>query len=591
MSDPAPSDKKHRSDKPTLADIIDRLEDMADMLEITGASPFKIRAYFNAARALEALPGDLEEMIESRELLDTPGIGKSLFSHIKEILETGTFGEFEEMKQSVPGGLLEMLRISGMGPKKVKAVYEKLGVTNVIELEKAANEDRISELPGFGQKTQENILRGIRNLRKYGDRYYLSVGLQEGQKLFDYVSKHPDVQRAYLGGSLRRFRETVKDIDILVSADDSAPIMDRFVDYPDVEKVVNKGSTKSSIMLKSGMNADLRVVTDEQFPFAVHYFTGSKQHNTDMRLRAKKMGYKLNEYGLFTIDGDKPTLCRDEPELFAKLGLDYIEPELREAWGEIEAAEKHTLPKLVTEADIKGLFHVHTTRSDGTASAEDMARGARELGFEYLGITDHSKSAGYAGGLTPAQVREQAEEIAALNESMKGFRIFHGIESDILAKGDLDYPDDVLGIFDFVVASIHGIFTLSEKQMTRRMIKAIENPHTTILGHPTGRLLLARDGYALDINAVIDACAENDVAIEINSHPHRLDLDWRQVRMARDRGVKIAVCPDAHTVKGLEDYRYGVGIARKGWLEAGDVLNSYSTKKVDAWFEKKKGKR
>jgi DNA polymerase (family 10) len=578
----ASSDKESDGPKTSLADIIVRLEQMADMLEIVGTNPFKIRAFFNAARALESLPGDLEEMIESGKLLDIPGIGKGLFKHIKQTLETGTFDEFEELRESVPSGLLEIMRVSGMGPKKVKAVYEKLEVTNVIELEKAANEDRISGLPGFGKKTQENILRGIRNLRKYGDRYYLNVALKEGRALFAEVAAHPDVQRSHLGGSLRRVKETIKDIDILVSADKSDAIMDMFTSLPLVEKVVVKGHTKSSIMLKTGINADLRVVNDAEFPFAQHYFTGSKQHNTEMRGRAKKMGYKLNEYGLFK--GEEPTPCKDEHELFTRLGLDYIEPELREAWGEIDAAENHTLPTLVAEGDIKGLFHVHTDYSDGTASVEEMAQAAQAMGFEYLGITDHSKSAGYAGGLTPARVKKQAEEIAALNESMKGFRIFHGIESDILAKGTLDYPDDILAQFDFIIASIHGIFTLSERAMTQRIIKAIENPYTTMLGHPTGRLLLARDGYKLDLNAIIDACADSNVAIEINSHPHRLDLDWRHTRIAKERGVKIAVCPDAHTVRGMEDFRYGVGVARKGWLEKKDLLNTYTTNEIETYF-------
>lgn len=579
----APEDKTPR---PTLTDVISRLEDMADMLEIVGANPFKIRAFFNAARTLESLPDDLEKMIESGELLELPGIGKGLLGHIKEILATGTFEEFEDVKKDVPSGLLEMRRISGMGPKKVKAVYEKLGVTNIIELEQAAKDDRISQLSGFGQKTQENILRGIRNLRKYSDRFYLNVALDEGRRLYDEVASHPDVQRSLLGGSLRRIKETIKDIDILISAESSEGIMEKFTTLPQVEKVIARGDTKSSIMLKSGINADLRVVTDAEFPFAVHYFTGSREHNTDMRMRAKKMGYKLNEYGLFK--GDEPTPCKDERELFAKLGVDYIEPELREAWGEIEAAADHRLPTLVAGADVKGLFHVHTTWSDGQNTVDEMARGARDLGFEYLGITDHSKSAGYVNGLTPARVKKQAAEIAEVNAAMKGFCVFHGIESDILAKGALDYPEDVLAQFDFIIASVHGIFTQTEAEMTKRVIKAIENPYTTMLGHPTGRLLLARDGYRIDMNAVIDACGDCNVAIEINSHPHRLDLDWRLVRTAREKGVMIAVCPDAHTVKGMEDYRYGVSIARKGWLEVGDVLNTRTTSEIDKYFAKKR---
>jgi len=331
------------------------------------------------------------------------------------------------------------------------------------------------------------------------------------------------------------------------------------------------------------------VVSEEEFPFAANYFTGSKEHNTELRARAKKMGYKLNEYGLF--EGEKLIPCKDEAEIYRKLGLDFIPPELREAQGEIDAAEKRALPDLISDTDIHGIFHVHTNASDGTVTAEEMAVGANALGFEYLGIADHSRSAAYAGGLSIDRVEAQSKEIAELNKRLKGIRVFHGIESDILPDGSLDYPPEVLDLFDFVVISVHQNFRMSESDMTRRIIRAIENPYTTILGHPTGRLLLAREGYQVDLPALIDAAARNNTIIEINSNPHRLDLDWRYHRSAKEKGVKIAICPDSHTVKGMEDFRYGVGVARKGWLTKHDVINCLGAREVEKLFQSmKKGK-
>jgi DNA polymerase (family 10) len=580
--DPSPAKKP----KASTPEIIDMLEDMASLLEIVGANPFKIRAFTNAARELESLPAELPDMVASGELLDVPGIGKGIFAHIQEMLETGTFAEFEALKSEVPSGLLDMLRIPGMGPKKVKTLHEELGLNGIEDLERAARDDLIAQLPGFGEKSQERILRGIERIRNYSKRHLLSIVTKEADVIYKEISRHPDVRRALLGGSLRRARETVKDIDILVSAETADDIMDRFTALPSVASVVAKGPTKSSIVLKSGINVDLRVVSDKEYPFAALYFTGSKQHNTDMRGRAKKMGYKLNEYGLFKED--KPTPCKDEAAVFAKLGLDFIPPELRESMGEIEAAENHSLPDLITEEDIRGLFHVHTTYSDGTGTIEAMAKGAKKLGLSYLGITDHSQTAVYAGGLGPAKVREQAREVASVNETMKRFTVFHGIESDILPDGSLDYHEDILVTFDFVVASVHSVFNLTEAEMTKRVIRAIENPHTTMLGHPTGRVLLTREGYTLDLGAVLDACVANDVIVEINSHPSRLDLDWRQLRSARDRGVKIAIGPDAHTVRGMEDFRYGVAVARKGWLTAGDVVNTISAEDIGTLFAAKR---
>lgn len=576
--------------KPKLStqEVIDKLEDMASLLEIVGANPFKIRAFGNAARELESLPSDLPTMVASGELLEIPGIGKGIFGHIKEMLETGTFAEFEQLQKEVPPGLLDMMKIPGVGPKKAGALHEKLGITSVDDLERVAREGLIAELPGFGAKSQEKILGGIERIRKYSKRHLLSIVTKEAAVIYDEISKHKDVVRSLLGGSLRRACETVKDIDILVSADKATAIMKRFTTLPSVASVSAKGDTKSSVVLESGISVDLRVVSDNEFPFAALYFTGSKQHNTDMRARAKKLGYKLNEYGLFK--NEKPTPCKDETAVFKKLGIDFIPPELRESMGEIEAAANHKLPDLITEGDIRGLFHVHTTYSDGTGTIREMADGAAKLGFEFLGITDHSKTAVYAGGLSPTKVKEQASEVAAINAELDGFTVLHGIESDILPNGALDYDGETLAIFDFVVASIHSVFNLSEAEMTERIIRAIENPFTTMLGHPTGRVLLTREGYKVDVPAIIDACAAHDVVIEINSHPSRLDLDWRHLRTARDKGAKIAIGPDSHSVKGLEDFRYGVGIARKGWLSPGDVINTYSTDQVSKLFESRKGR-
>lgn len=570
----------------TKSDIAAILEEMAEILEILGENPFKIRSYQTAARAISALPDNLGDMIASGDLLNVKGIGKSLFSHIEELHNTGRLEVYEKVKAKIPEGLLEILRIPGMGPKKVKAVYEKLGVETIDQLESAAHENKVAALDGFGTRTQVKILYGIQNVRKYSERHLLSTARIEAQGLYDEIATHPDVKRALLAGSLRRSRETIKDIDILVSAAKPDAVLERFSTLPRVASVTAKGKTKSSVVLDSGINADLRVVSDEEFPFASHYFTGSKEHNTQMRARAKKMGLKLNEYGLFR--GDESVPCKDEAEIFAALGLDYIPPELREAQGEIEAAERHELPDLITEDNIRGLFHVHTNYSDGTATAEEMAKGAKTMGFEFLGIADHSQSAAYAGGLSTDAVKKQAAEIAALNERTKGFRVWHGIESDILGDGSLDYPQEILAIFDFVIVSVHQNFGMSEADMTRRIIRAMENPYATILGHPTGRLLLAREGYKVDLHAVITAAAENNVIIEINANPHRLDLDWRYLKTAREKGVKIAICPDSHTIMGMDDYLYGLEIARKGWLTRDDVINCLDTDTLQTVFDAKR---
>ncbi|HEX6790159.1 MAG TPA: DNA polymerase/3'-5' exonuclease PolX [Candidatus Krumholzibacteria bacterium] len=558
----------------TKRDIARAFDEVAMMLEILGDNPFRIRAFFNAARAIEDLSDDVGQLLQSGQLLEVRGIGKSMMEKIKSLLETGTFDEYEALKAKIPPGMLEMLRISGLGPKKAKIIHDKLGVSSLEKLEEAARNGWIAELPGFGEKTQANILAGIARYRKYSQRFLYSKAWDEASAVLKVVRAVPGVTRSFIGGSLRRCRETIGDLDILATAKDAAPVMDAFTGMGKVATVVGKGPTKSSVILNSGIHVDLRVVPDDGFAAAAHYFTGSKEHNTEVRAIAKKRGYKLNEYGLFKTDTDEVIPLTTEESLFEFLGMDFIPPEMRENMGEIEAAMSHTLPKLIEQDDIRGVFHCHSKYSDGRATIEEMALAARDLGFEFLGMADHSQSAGYVNGLKPDRVKRQREEIEALNEQLTPFVVFAGIESDILLSGALDYSDDVLASFDYVVASVHGQFTGTEKQMTERIVTAVSNPHTTMLGHPTGRILLTRDGYPLDLRAVFEACVAHDTYIEINAWPNRLDLDWRHVKTAKEMGVKFVINPDAHTTKEVAFYRYGVNIARKGWLTKDDVLNT-----------------
>jgi len=568
------------------AEVASMLEELSVMLEILGANPFRCRAYANAARMVDGLTGDLRDMVETGELLNVKGIGKGIFEDISSALATGTFPLYADTHENIPDGLMEMLRIPGFGPKKVKAVYEKLDIETIDGLERAAQDDKLSGLSGFGPKTQQKIIAGIENLRKYQDRFLISTAETQAEEIYEQIRKHPDVKRHLLAGSLRRKKETIGDVDILVTAKKSDDIMEVFTTLPRVRSVVAKGPTKSSVVYGPGINVDLRVVKDDEFPFASHYFTGSKEHNTEIRGRAKKLGYRLNEYGLF--EGEKPTKCRDETALFGKLGLEYIPPELREATGEVEAAERKELPALIEDSDIKGVLHCHTNESDGKSTLEEMVGAARALGHKFIGIGDHSQAAAYARGLTPDRVEKQRREVKALDKKLKDFVVFYGIESDILTDGSLDYTDNVLETFDYVVASVHSNFGLSESAQTARIIKAIENPYTTILGHPTGRLLLTREAYKIDLTAIIDAAAENNVVIEINAHPQRLDLDWRYVKYARDKGVLFSISPDAHHTTDLEYTRFGVGVARKGWLSKERVINTMSVVDIRKIFKRRR---
>lgn len=565
-------------------DVIRILEEIGVLLELKGESPFKSSAYANAARRLAILDEDLEELVRRGDLRSVKGIGDALSKKITELITTGRLEYYEALKASVPPGHLEMLRIPGLGPRKIRALHEKLAIETLGELEYACLENRLVELPGFGARTQQKILTGIEHLKRYKERHLCSEALEAAEPLLAKLRGRPGVAAASLAGSLRRGNETVKDIDLVAASDDPEALSRWFASLDDVESVIGRGDTKVSVFLKAGINADLRIVSPREYPFALHHFTGSKEHNVAMRGRAKQQGIKMNEYGLFRDEALLP--CRSEEEVFSALGLAWVPPELRENTGEIEAAETGVMPSLVQTKDIRGIFHIHTTASDGASTLEAIVDAAKKMGLDYIGITDHSQSAFYAGGLTPEDVRKQHRAIDEMNRRDPAFRIFKGIEADILPDGRLDYDDATLASFDFVIAAVHSHFGMSEDEMTGRLIRALANRHTTILAHPTGRLLLAREPYAQDLERVIDAAAEHGKVIELNANPHRLDLDWRHCKYAKRQGVRIAVNPDAHHTDGLKDMRYGLNVARKGWLEAQDIINCLKLEEMSAFIKK-----
>ncbi len=578
-------------DTPTGLDrdrIVAVLEEAAIALEILGENPFKVRAYSGAARALESLEEDLDLLIAEKRLTGVKGIGKGLAEKIVSLRANGADDEIDQLMRRLPSGIFEMLAIPGFGPKKAKVVWEKLAITTVGELEYACNENRLIELPGFGEKTQEKILVGIKNLARYAGRRLRVRAAEEAVAMLALIEAHPAVIRASIAGSFRRGLETVKDIDLVASSDNPTAVMEAFVKADGVEETIGAGTTKASVRLASGLQADLRVVSDEEYPHTLHHFTGSKAHNVELRGYAKKKGYAINEYAL-TRGGETIRLA-DEAGLYEALGLAYIPPELREGMGEIDIAAKGGEPwsDLITPDDITGVFHLHTTASDGKNSLLEMATACRDRGWSYLGLSDHSRSAFYAGGLSIDDLAQQSDEVDEVMAKLPGFTIYKGIESDILADGSLDYPDGVLEKLDFVIASIHGGFVADEKKMTDRIVAAIENPFTTMLGHLTGRLLLTREGYPVNTPKIIEACAAHRVVIELNANPHRLDLDWRYLKAATDAGVVISINPDAHRVAGLDHVKEGVMTARKGGLAPRHILNAWAPDKVDQWLTSKR---
>ena len=562
------------------------LQEIALLLELKGENPFKIKAYANAARSIETLEEDLKSIIQASRLKEIKGIGETISKQITELVNTGRSPFHEELKGSIPSGLLEMLKIPGLGPKKIRVLFDALEIKTIGELEYACLENRLITLQGFGQKTQEKIVQGIQQIRKYQGRFRYGEVIGIAQEMRRKLLTHPKIDRVDLAGSVRRKMEVVRDINLVLTSPSPREALTAFSKFPEVEVVQFKDQTNGRYSLLSGMEVDLQILPEPAFSSGLYFFTGSLSHWSAISQRATTLGMELTKDGLY--QNGKRIPCKEEGDLFDAMGLDFIPPELRENQGEMVAAEAHQLPRLVENKDIQGIFHVHSVFSDGTNSIKGIAEAAKKMGFSYLGLSDHSASARYAGGLDREKLRHQWEEVDRANNEMEGFHIFKGTESDILPDGSLDYDETILRQFDFVIASVHTHFNLAREEMTQRVIKALRNPYTTILGHPTGRLLLAREPYAIDMIPVIDEAARSGVVIELNAHPYRLDIDWRLCKYAREKGCKIAINPDAHEEEGLKDTYFGVGVARKGWLEPGDILNTMSFEEVREYLKKRK---
>ncbi|MGA1875010.1 MAG: DNA polymerase/3'-5' exonuclease PolX [bacterium] len=554
-------------------DVASILYKVADLLEIEGANIFRVRAYRNVARIIGGLSRNVADMVaQGEDLSELPGIGKDLAGKITEIVQTGTLSQLKEIEAHIPPALQNLMQMSTLGPKRVQALYEKLNIRNTAELEQAAKDGRIRQLPGFGPKIEQKILEEIEHRKGVERRTKLVVAEEIARSLVDYLKRVEGVDQVIVAGSFRRRKEVVGDLDILATCRDRSEVMQRFIEYEDVHKVISRGETRSTVILRNRLQVDLRVVAGESYGAALHYFTGSQAHNIAIRKLGLKRGLKINEYGVFK--GDERMAGSREDEIFSQVGLPYIEPELREDRGEIEAAQKNQLPRLITLDDIRGDLHAHTKATDGRFSLEEMARAALGKGYEYLAITDHSRHVTIAHGLDEERLLRHIEEIDRLNEKLDGIRLLKGIELDILADGSLDLPDDILKLLDIRVCSVHYKFNLPREEQTERIIRAMDNPYFNILAHPTGRLINEREPYEVDLERIIWAARERGCFLEVNAHPDRLDLTDMYCRMAKDMGVKVAISTDAHSLNGLEFMRFGVGQARRGWLEAEDVLNT-----------------
>ena len=580
-------------DKERVAEI---LVEIGTLLELKGENPFKTRAYLNGARIVEGLTEPLKQLVEEERLGELKGIGDALQQKITELVTTGKLKYYDELKASVPPGMIAMLDIPGLGPKKIIALNKNLGVDSVEKLEAACKDGKVAELDGFGEKTQTKLLEGIAHRRLYAQRSRIDDALAVAEPMLDSLRQHPDVIRCSTAGSLRRWRETIGDVDFLVSSKSPANIIEYFVAQPGILSVSAKGDTKASVVLAGGIQADLRVVTDEEFPFALAYFTGSKEHNIVMRQRAIARGLRLNEYGLFkskeeTRDAKLRVACVTEEEIYSALDLAFVPPEMREDHGEFAVAEKGSLPKLIEWTDLKGALHNHSTASDGHNTLEEIAAHMEELGLQYWAVTDHSRASFQANGLDEKRVREQIKAIGALNKKLadggSDFRLLTGSEVDVL-KDKLDFDDDLLSELEVVVASLH-VPSKDEAENTKRLIRAAENKFVHMLGHLTGRLLLEREAYPLNQEAVIDACAETGTWIELNCNPWRMDLDWRKWFYARSKGVKCVINPDAHRNGDASYLRIGAGVARKAWLTKSDVINTLPLEKLRKELAKKRG--
>ena len=582
----------------TKEDIANILEQIATLLELKAENPFKIRAYTNAARAIETFGANVSNFKDEEAVAKIPGIGKSIALKIKELAETGSLKYFRELSAEFPTGILELFSLPGLGAKKIKALHDRLGVSSIAQLQKACEEGRVAELAGFGETTQQKICDAIARRESHAGSFQFGHVAAEAETLRSDLAAHEAALQVEIAGSYRRRKEIVHDLDLLVATNKPEAVTKFFVSHPLVESVIAQGPTKSSVQLRSGVQCDLRVVTTAEYPFALAYFTGNKEHNIEMRSRALRRGWTLNEYRLGVVPVDpnakkkrsprKIPSVPDEADLYRAVDLDFIPPELRENCGEFEAAEQHSLPKLIEKENLRGTFHCHTVASDGHNTLEEMAEAARELGLEYLGIADHSRSSVQGHGIAAEKLLAQVAAIRKLNKTFDGFRLFAGVECDILRDGSLDFPDEVLSQLDYVVASVHSVFNLSESEMTQRVIRALENPFVTMLAHPTGRLLLKRDPYEIDIPAVLEAAARTGTWIELNAAPKRLDLDWRWWPLAKQKGVKCVINPDAHRTARLQDLWFGIGIARKGWLIKEDVVNCLPLGKIEQALQAKR---
>ena len=568
-------------------DIIEVLERIGTMLEIKGENPFKIRAYFSGARTLQTMEEDFGEVIVEGRLGEIPGIGKALTEKVETLYTTGELEFYDKLVASVPSGLMDLLEVPGLGGKKIKALHEQLGVDSIDSLTKACKEGEVAKLKGFGAKTQEKILSGIKNREAYAARHLWWDARAVVERILPALQALPDVERAEAAGSFRRGMETVGDLDFIVASSNPAPIMEWFVGMEGISEVTAHGETKSSIRMEGGMQADLRVVPTEQFYFALHHFTGSKDHNVRMRQKALSMGLSLSEWGLRPEEEKNatrkkgPVSASSEEDVFKALGLSYVPPALREGMGEVEAAEKGELPELLKLDDLQGCFHNHTTASDGRNSLKEIAGEADKRGWAYLGIADHSKSSFQANGLDEERLLKQVHAIQAINDSGEfRVRLFSGSEVDILSEGRLDFEDSVLESLDYVVASVHNGLTQDEDTMTTRLIRAIEHPHVTMIGHLSGRLLLRREASKMNVQKIIDAALANGKILELNANPMRLDMDWRYWRKAADRGLLCCINPDAHALHHFDFQYAGVLAARKGWLQREQVFNTRNLPEV-----------
>ncbi len=577
-------------------EIAAHLEKLAVYKELAGENVFKVRALGQAARTIENYTQSMASLKEQNSLTQVKGVGAAIAEIITDLLDTGTSRELEELKKNIPAGLDEILTLEGVGPKKVRAVWQKLGVTTVGELEYACRENRLRDLEGFGDKSQEKILKAIARHNLYRGRFLFSEALEIAHLLRDELTAGGLFSRVTVAGSLRRGKNIVKDADILVvpapkaAAKEISRVLTGLADTVaggDAPDIISAGDTKISIR-RSGLQVDFRIIPEESYACALQHFTGSKEHNTQLRGRAKTMGLKMNEYGIF--EGETPRHPATEEEVYKTIGLPWIAPELREAHGEVEAAEKGTLPALLEFKQLKGMLHVHTNYSDGVLSVEEMARECIKRGFSYLCLSDHSKSAFYAHGLSPERLLAQAEEIRSVNQKLAPFKIFAGVESDILADGSLDYNPEILQKLDFVIGAVHSKLGMGREEATERLLAAVRNPHLTILAHPSGRLLLSRQGYEYDEDRLLDAMAEHGVVLEHNCNPHRLDPDWQTLQKAAQRGILVSLCPDAHDAAGLDHVYFGCVMARKAWLGTDDVLNCKTKEEIHEFFTHRKKK-